>query len=127
MKKILVADDDIEICKLIENILSDKGYEVFSARNGKEALKRLYNISPDIMILDVEMPEINGDEVYRTIRKDEFYKDLPILMMSGSTPYNENADFQIDKEFLSKPFDIKDLLYKVEFLLKEFNAKQEEE
>lgn len=127
MARILVVDDEAEICKVLENILSKEGHEVFTAKDGKEAFRRMYNVSPDLMILDIKMPEMDGYEVCEKIEKDQFYRDMPILILSGSIMGDEEKkDITINKEIMSKPFEIQDLLNKIKILLKENRSENKE-
>ncbi len=117
--RILIVDDEEFICNILESALSNEGYEVFRAYDGKEAMRRVYTVSPDLLILDIAMPEMNGYEVCEKIRKDRFYKSLPILMLSGK---NEKEDITKGfdsgtNEYVCKPFKVKELLRKIELLL----------
>src|SRR5574339_856088 len=78
--KILVIDDDPEIAKLLTIILKTQGFLIFQAVDGKEGLKRVYELHPDLIILDVMMPEINGWDVCTRIRE---LSDVPILMLTA--------------------------------------------
>ncbi len=117
--RILIVDDEENVCDVIEDALSNKGYEVFRAYDGKEAFKRVYTVSPDLMILDVAMPKMNGYEVCEKIRKDKFYKNLPILMLSGKKE-KEDVTKGFDSGtngYLCKPFKVNELLGTIELLL----------
>ncbi len=120
LKKILVVDDEKKICDILEHVLSREGYQVFSAYNGKEALKRLNEVVPDLMILDVRMPKMNGYEVCKRVRKDPQFKKLPILMFTGdfneenrTMAYKAGAD-----EYLTKLIGLNKLTAIVKSLLK---------
>ena len=119
-KKILVVDDEKSICETLELLLSYEGYEVFKTYTGQEALNRLPEVSPDLMILNLGLPGMNGLEVCRRIRKDPVYKELPIMMLTGS---NTEKDRQRGlkagtNEYMGKPFDNLDLLARLKALLK---------
>ena len=82
-KKILIVDDDPIIVKYLKNVLEDNGYETCSASDGKEAYKVLEAEKPDMITLDLEMPEEWGTRFFRKITKKEEYKDIPALVISG--------------------------------------------
>jgi len=81
MKTILVADDDKNIQLLLETVLTLEGYRVILANNGLEALKKIKEETPDLLILDLKMPDMNGVDVLRVIRKDN--KELPIIICTA--------------------------------------------
>jgi len=117
MKKILIADDNENFCKSLEDILSEKGYDVYFVHNGKEAIKRIYNVSPDIVIMDLAIPGMDGCEVCKAIRNDKFYKNLPIIIVSGRT-----QEISIPSELningiMYKPMDMHEFLNKLENVL----------
>ena len=118
-KKILVVDDEENIRELIGRVLSSEGYEVFKAHNGKEALKKVYDVSPDLMVLDIMMPVMDGFKVCEKIRKDPLYKNLPILML---TVKNEKEDMMhgfntgVD-EYMVKPYDVREIAARIKVVL----------
>ena len=116
MKKILIADDNRDFCVTMADILSDNDYEVHCVYAGTDVLKRLYNVSPDLLILDMKIKGVPGDEIYKNIREDQFFKTLPIIILSGNVP--EYNDTNVN-ETITKPFDMKELLEKIEGILKE--------
>lgn len=90
MKKIVVADDELRIRMLYEEVLSESGYEVYSAKDGKEAWEFYQKHQPDLVILDVKMPEMHGFDVLEKIRGEN--PDVPVLICSaypklGNDPY----------------------------------------
>ena len=80
--KILVIDDDPVMVRLIERILRNDGYEVFGALRGKSGLERVQKEIPDLILLDVLMPDIDGKDVARQLQKDPKTKDIPIVFMT---------------------------------------------
>lgn len=117
-KKILVADDEERIVKLVSDFLTASGYEVIPAANGKEALDR-FNSDSDISlaVIDIMMPEIDGWTVTREIRKKS---DIPIIMLSArSEEFDLLTGFEsgID-EYVTKPFSPAVLVKRIEALLK---------
>jgi DNA-binding response OmpR family regulator len=121
MKHILAVDDQPSIRRLVEINLGKAGYRVTTASDGREALDQIAAERPDMVVLDVTMPEVDGYEVLRRLREDEETADLPVLMLSGRT-----RDFDIARAwrtgadtYLPKPFDPRQLLSTVEHLLDE--------
>jgi DNA-binding response OmpR family regulator len=82
MKKILVVDDDPTLRKLVSETLKREGYEVTVAKDGIDAMVSLKQARPDLMVLDVMMPEVNGYDVCHNIKFDDKYKDIPILLFT---------------------------------------------
>jgi DNA-binding response OmpR family regulator len=119
LKKILVVDDDKSICEILECILLYEKFKVLFAYSGEEALEKLHDNSPDLVILDVAMPGISGLEVCRRIRKDPIHSRIPIIMLTAKTTkedrilgYDAGAD-----EYIAKPFDIWELAGRVRILV----------
>jgi len=122
-KKILIVDDDKEICETIERVLAEEGYKVFKAYNGKEALEKVIEKMPDLIILDILMPKLNGYAVCRKLRQNDVTKNIPVLMVTGVSSnagkmegYNTGAD-----DYITKPFNNEELLARIETLLKRIN------
>ncbi len=119
VKKILVADDEKAIRELIKRILLRQKYKTILVSNGKDALDKIYSESPDLIILDVMMPGMDGWQVCRKIRQDPLYKNLPIIML---TVKKSDAD-QIkglnigSDEYMTKPFYPKELISRVKKIL----------
>lgn len=106
-KTILVVDDDPVVVKYLTTVFTDGGYNTVTAGSGKEALKILENNKPDLITLDLEMPEEWGSKVYRKISKDESLKDIPVIVISGMA-----GRHAVKKAvaYLPKPFDPDKLL-----------------
>ena len=103
MKKILVVDDEKPISDIVKFNLAKEGYEVFSAYDGEEALQKVEEIHPDLILLDLMLPKIDGLEVAKEVRKNY---DMPIIMVTAK-------DSEIDKvlgleigadDYVTKPF-----------------------
>lgn len=86
MTKILVVDDEEGILQLLDENLSDDGFDVISANNGASALAKIYQEQPDIVLLDLNIPELNGYQVLREIRDAETTKNLPVILLTGVSP-----------------------------------------
>jgi putative two-component system response regulator len=118
--KILVVDDEDRNLRLMELLLTSFGYDVFTASNGEEALEKVHDIPPDVILLDVMMPKMDGFEVAKQLKREEETKIIPIVMV---TALNEVEDRVKALEagaddFLNKPVDKTELRARVQSLLK---------
>ena len=94
MKKILVVDDEIDVVEVVEMLLELEGYKVLKAYDGKEALEAVEKEIPDLVILDIMMPEIDGVEVCRRFRANEKLNNVPIVMFSAKiSAYDKKESF----------------------------------
>jgi DNA-binding response OmpR family regulator len=121
-KKILVVDDEPDIVRLVDISLKLCNFEVQSAYSGAEALEKLKEGKPDLLLLDVMMPKMSGYEVCAAIRKDPALKDLPIIMLTAKGQKGD-AEKGLESgadDYIIKPFDPYDLGERVSrFLQKE--------
>ena len=111
-KKILIADDEPNIIKMVESRLQSQGYIVIAARDGEQALEKAKSEKPDLIILDVMMPKLDGNEVCRRLRASAECKNIPIVML---TACGQAADIKKGMEggadsYVSKPFKSATLL-----------------
>ena len=107
VKKILVVDDDPVIVKYLTTLFADNGYETCSASDGVKAFEMLKSEKPDLITLDLQMPEEWGSKFYRRLTKEKDFKDTPIIIISGIAGQHA-AKKAI--AYLSKPFDPDKLL-----------------
>jgi DNA-binding response OmpR family regulator len=117
--KILVVDDEPNIAELLEIDLDSAGYEVIIAYNGKEALERVKEIRPDLILLDVMMPELNGFQTCEILRKDEDNISIPIIMLTAQDDESEISkalELGAD-DYAIKPVKKNELFKKIEKLL----------
>lgn len=113
--KILVVDDEPPIVRLMEFILARQGHQMLVAVNGEEALQKVRSENPDLVLLDIMMPRIDGYEVARTLRADPATQDLPIIMLSAKAQ-EEDIQKGIDvgvNEYITKPFSPEQLVHVV--------------
>ena len=92
MKKVLIVDDDMVFQKTMTDKLKEKGYEVISAMDGEEGLKQATTSNPDIMLLDIKMPKMDGISLLRQLRKNDDMPKMPILITSNMTGTENIAD-----------------------------------
>ena len=110
-KRILVCDDDPVILRLLEVNLELEGFEVLTGNNGQEGVEVALREKPDLVILDIMMPRMDGYEACRRIKEDETTKHIPVIFLSAKA---QAADIEKGKsygvaEYLTKPFDPTDL------------------
>jgi len=119
MPKILVVDDDQDIVFMIKAMLEKNGYVVETAADGFEALKALKAKAPDLMIIDLSMPVMDGWRLSMKVRQDERCKNLPIIVLSGLLANEESKAEPHDpcNIFIAKPFDIMKLVATVKKFL----------
>ncbi len=118
-KKILIIDDELESVKLIGLMLQRRGYEIAAARSGAQALAKAEEESPDLAILDVMMPDMDGYEVCRRLRANPATASLPIIMFTAKTTVDDKvAGFQAGADdYLTKPIHPDELASRVEAVL----------
>ncbi len=118
MQRILIVDDDDEIRDLLEFDVSQSGYFVDTAKDGKEGLQKVLNNSYDLVILDVMMPKMNGFDVCKNIRSAKLA--IPVLMLTAKGTINDKTigfDCGAD-DYLVKPFDVQEVLLRIRVLLR---------
>jgi len=120
MARILVVDDTPKNVKLLADLLSVKGYDVETAASGQEALEKIHQVPPDLVLLDVVMPQMSGYEVCRRIRGNPQTDRLPVVLVTALDPGEERVkgiEAGAD-DFLSKPINQPELLARVRSLLR---------
>ncbi|MFC1966044.1 response regulator transcription factor [Chloroflexota bacterium] len=117
-KKILIVDDEPSFLRLVEQVLIQQGYEVFTAGDGQEALRILYAQKPDLVLLDLVMPGMDGWQTCQRIRE---VSDVPIIMLTGKQKAEEDIVSGLDygsDEYLFKPVGNKELVARVRAVLR---------
>ncbi|MFQ3171576.1 MAG: chemosensory pili system protein ChpA (sensor histidine kinase/response regulator) [Oleispira sp.] len=119
IKRILVVDDSVTVRKVTTRLLERNGFEVFTAKDGVDAIATLQDHVPDLMLLDIEMPRMDGFEVASIVRHDSRLKHVPIIMITSRTGNKHRTRaFSIGvDEYLGKPFQEENLLANIEKLL----------
>ena len=106
-KKILVVDDEPDVVTYLSSVLKDNGYETFEASNGEEAMSIIMGKKPDLITLDITMPEMTGVKTYRTLKEDATLSKIPVVIVTGVTP----------EGYLEKPVTPEALLNEVKRLI----------
>ncbi|PIU40872.1 MAG: two-component system response regulator [Candidatus Omnitrophica bacterium CG07_land_8_20_14_0_80_42_15] len=118
-KKILVVDDEIQLVEMVKLRLQANGYIVLTAGDGQEALEKARKEKPDLIILDLMLPKIDGYKVCRMLKFDEKYKKIPILMFTARA---QESDKKLGEEvgadgYITKPFEPSVLISKIHELI----------
>ncbi len=124
--RILVVDDDINICELVRLYLEKDGYEVLTSHDGKDALKLFDKEKPDLCILDIMLPGMDGVSLCREIRKTE---DVPVIMLTAK---GETFDKVLGLEmgaddYIVKPFDARELVARVKAVIRRYDKDKKED
>jgi len=124
MKKVLLVDDDVEFCEAAKLFLDSEGYEVILAYDGKEGLEKVRAEKPDLVILDVMMPEMNGYDVCVVLKADPELKKIPVVLLTAvdqalfKTTYTKVMGLMTEADdYISKPVEPAELVKRVEDLL----------
>ena len=121
MKKILIVEDEVAYLKLLGSQLTEKGYEVFQAENGKEGLEKAKSEKPDLILLDIRMPVMDGMTMLDLLRKEESIKKTQVIILTNFEPDDKIlGEVLKDKPsyyFVKSDIQFDELLKKVEKLL----------
>jgi len=120
-KRILIVDDERELVKAIEIRLQQAGYEALIAYDGKEGLEKTYKEKPDLIILDLMLPKMDGYKVCSLLKADTRYGKIPIIIFTARA---QESNIEMGQEagadaYMTKPFEYQVLLSKIKELLKE--------
>jgi two-component system alkaline phosphatase synthesis response regulator PhoP len=118
-KKILIADDNENIREALTYLLEEEGYTLSLAKDGAETIKKVREVSPDILFLDIMMPEINGYDVCRMIKNDPELKKTYVIMLTakGQADEQERGKEVGADEYIVKPFSPMEILAKIKNIL----------
>ncbi len=119
MKKILIVDDEADILEILKFVLESQGYECITASDGEEGLNLAREVKPDLIILDVMMPKINGYKISRLLKYDNKYKNIPILMITARSQEEDKiiGEETGADEYITKPFNVDFVVEKVKSYL----------
>ena len=120
MAKILIVDDEATFIKLAQMRLEANGYKVLTANDGEEGLEKAESENPDLILLDVMMPKMDGHTMLKEVRKNEKIKNMPVILCSGRGQIKDEKDDLKSgaNAYMSKPIESSVLLSKIEELLK---------
>ena len=127
-KKVLIVDDEEHIRELIKFNLKKEGYDTEVAINGVEALNIIREIKFDLILLDLMLPEIDGLEVCKEIRRNEETSDIPVMMITAKgEEFDKVLGLELGADdYITKPFSLRELMARVKALLRRSNVKKEE-
>ncbi len=119
-KKILVVDDEVDLVETVRFPLEMEGYQVLISYNGEDALNQARKENPDLILLDLMLPKLDGYKVCRLLKFDDRYKHIPILMLTAKTQEKDKALGMETgaNEYITKPFEMEELIEKVKAYLK---------
>ncbi len=119
--KVLIADDDTDLLDLMTYALRREGYTVLTAIDGKQALQRFETEHPDLVLMDVRLPKVNGFEVVRRIRHDA---DTPLIMLTACDEEDDIVrGLQLGADdYVTKPFSVKQLVHRMKAVLRRYQA-----
>jgi twitching motility two-component system response regulator PilG len=121
-RTIVLVDEPTRMRDLLTSILRMRGYAVIEIDNGRELLKRLSHIRPDLLIIEAMLPGFSGFEACAILRRDPEFKNMPTLMMCSSAhklpgDASHTKEYILSDEFLVRPFGLQDLLTRIEKLI----------
>lgn len=118
--KILIVDDLPINVEFLQDELGSRGFEVFAASDGEQALRQVVTVRPDLLLLDVSMPKLDGMGVLKALRSDEEFRDLPVILLTArreSEDKIEGLDAGAD-DYITKPFHIAEVVARIRSLLR---------
>jgi DNA-binding response OmpR family regulator len=127
-EKVVIIEDETDILEVIEYNLSREGFRVLSARDGKEGLRLVRKEAPDLVLLDLMLPGLDGVEVCRRLKEDALTRAIPIIMVTAK---GEESDIVLGlgigaDDYVTKPFSPKELLARVKAVLRRGSIKEDE-
>jgi two-component system, OmpR family, response regulator VicR len=126
-QSIVYIEDDIEMIDLVKLILSRRGFEVKGAHGGREGLDVVQHERPDLILLDLMMPDVDGWDVYQQLKANEGTRDIPVIVITAKAqPIDRVLGLHIAKvdDYISKPFHPQELIDSIDKVLKTNNGKQ---
>ncbi|MFH1380772.1 MAG: response regulator [Candidatus Omnitrophota bacterium] len=122
-KKIVIIDDEKGLADVIRDFLEERGFLVTTAYDGKTGIEAVKEIKPDLVILDILMPEMDGRAVLKKLKKEEDLKDIPVIILSGKTDQFDRG-YLLEMgayEYVTKPYDSYRLLRQINNTLEKKN------
>lgn len=114
-RRLLLADDSITIQKVVELVLAEEGFEIKAVNNGEEAFAAIETFKPDVVLVDIEMPKMNGYQLCEKLKTHPVTKDVPVILLSGAfEPLDEELARHVKADsFVIKPFESQELISKI--------------
>lgn len=119
-KRVLVVDDDADLLKMLKIRIESAGYEFMSAQDGSEMLDAIKMKKPDVILLDVMLPKLDGYTALRELRKEDGYREIPVIVLTAKEKKKVGDLFALENIsfFVEKPFETNELLQKIKECLK---------
>jgi len=117
---ILYIEDERPVFELVRHALKSAGYEITGAVNGRQGLASMRQQKPDLLLLDLMMPELDGWEVYRQMKDDQQLADIPVIVVTAKIPQRNRIlieGYPPVEDYITKPFDVEQLIRSVQNLL----------
>lgn len=121
--KILIIEDDDDMIHILKSILELEGYEIAYSRDGEDGMKKIKEYNPNLLILDLILPKIDGNEVCRRIKKDPELSKIPVIMLTAKGATRDELEGIMDgaDDYITKPFNPLDLIETIKYLLTKEN------
>lgn len=123
--KILVVDDSITVREIVRRVLEEEDYEVITSSDGRDALQKIEHDRPDLILLDIVLPEFDGFEICRRVRSIEMLNNIPIVLVTGRSQLVDDKEMRAigADDYILKPIDPMMITRKIEYLLKQAEEK----
>ena len=118
----MICDDDLGILEVVEMMLEIEGYTVFKESNSTNLLSEIKRVSPDLLLMDLWMPVLSGDQILKIIRSTEELKKLPVIILSASVDGREISSEAGANAFIPKPFNMDEMISDISNLLVQTSA-----
>ena len=127
IKYILVVDDVVDNLRVMSDLLKNKGYEVRCTKNGRAALQAVLEKTPDLILLDIQMPELDGFEICKRLKQKEQTRNVPVIFLSAADDIESKIKgFEVGGiDYITKPFQLEEVLIRVNNQLSLQTAKKE--
>ncbi len=117
-KTVLIVDDEEDVCVYLSALLSDNGYKAITARDGAEGIALVYSDKPDLITLDITMPEKSGVRMYRELKESDQFKSIPVVIVTGVSDdferfISSRRQVPPPNGYIHKPIDQKEILDKI--------------
>jgi len=128
-KRILVIDDDASILKLVSDVLTEEGFSVITASCGEEGIKKVHRSKPNLVILDLRLPDMDGFQICQTLKKDKIVSNIPIIMLTVKSAKSSTvAGLEMGADdYIVKPFNQEELVARVKTVLRRAGGEEKVE